>query len=62
MEKGRGEGREGEGEGGIAFAGPWIVCDRVTVTVVFTLSMVLLWRQRSASMVQHEARPVPTLC
>ena len=37
-------GREGDGEGGIDLPGPWIVVDKVTVTVVNPLSIVLLWR------------------
>ena len=58
--KGRGGGREGEGDGGIVFAASWILGDKVTIAVVSLLSRVLLWRKLLSSMVgKHEAGPVP---
>ena len=59
---GEGEGgRKGKGgRGKNMFCWSMIVWDGVTVAVVSTLSIVLLRRQCSASMVKHAARPVPT--
>jgi hypothetical protein len=58
------EGREveGEGDGGIVLAGPWIMGDRATVAVVSPLSIVPLWHKFVSSLMgkdKHEAGPVP---
>ena len=54
------EGMKGRGWRGRNSFGWSIVLDRVTIAVVSTLSIVLLWRECSTSMVQRETRPVPT--